>query len=161
MNLFQSKNNFLLFLKSIALPLLVGILASLLTRQSMEAFAALNQPPLSPPAIVFPIVWTFLYILMGIGFYLVVTSEGNEEDIHKAVIVYGLQLSVNFLWPTFFFNLQWYLFSFFWLLLLWILVLIMLVRFARVSQIAAYINIPYLIWLTFAAYLNLGILLLN
>lgn len=161
MNLFQSKNNFLLFLKSIALPLLVGILASLLTRQSMEAFAALNQPPLSPPAIVFPIVWTFLYILMGIGFYLVVTSEGNEEDIHKAVIVYGLQLSVNFLWPTFFFNLQWYLFSFFWLLLLWILVLIMLVRFARVSQIAAYINIPYLIWLTFAAYLNLGIFLLN
>lgn len=161
MNLFQSKNNFLLFLKSIALPLLVGILASLLTRQSMEAFAALNQPPLSPPAIVFPIVWTFLYILMGIGFYLVVTSEGNEEDIQKAVIVYGLQLSVNFLWPTFFFNLQWYLFSFFWLLLLWILVLIMLVRFARVSQIAAYINIPYLIWLTFAAYLNLGIFLLN
>ena len=161
MNLFQSKNSFLLFLKSIALPLLVGILASLLTRQSMEAFAALNQPPLSPPAIVFPIVWTFLYILMGIGFYLVVTSEGNEEDIQKAVIVYGLQLSVNFLWPTFFFNLQWYLFSFFWLLLLWILVLIMLVRFARVSQIAAYINIPYLIWLTFAAYLNLGIFLLN
>ena len=161
MNLFQSKNNFLLFLKSIALPLLVGILASLLTRQSMEAFAALNQPPLSPPAIVFPIVWTFLYILMGIGFYLVVTSEGNEEDIHKAVIVYGLQLSVNFLWPTFFFNLQWYLFSFFWLLLLWILVLIMLVRFTIVSKIAAYINIPYLIWLTFAAYLNLGIFLLN
>lgn len=161
MNLFQSKNNFLLFLKSIALPLLVGILASLLTRQSMEAFAALNQPPLSPPAIVFPIVWTFLYILMGIGFYLVVTSEGNEEDIQKAVIVYGLQLSVNFLWPTFFFNLQWYLFSFFWLLLLWILVLIMLVRFTRVSKIAAYINIPYLIWLTFAAYLNLGIFLLN
>lgn len=161
MNLFQSKNNFLLFLKSIALPLLVGILASLLTRQSMEAFAALNQPPLSPPAIVFPIVWTFLYILMGIGFYLVVTSEGNEEDIQKAVIVYGLQLSVNFLWPTFFFNLQWYLFSFFWLLLLWILVLIMLVRFTKVSKIAAYINIPYLIWLTFAAYLNLGIFLLN
>ena len=157
----QSNKNFGLLIKSVALPLCIGFLASLLTRQSMQIFPTLNKPPLSPPAIVFPIVWTILYTLMGIGFYLVVTSDGKEEDIQQAIRVYGIQLVVNFLWPTFFFNLQWYLFSFIWLIFLWILVFVMIVRFSRVSKTAAYINIPYLIWLTFAAYLNLGIFLLN
>ena len=157
----QSNKNIGLLVKSVVLPLGVGFLASLLTRQSMQMFSTLNKPPLSPPAILFPIVWTILYTLMGISLYLVVTSGGEEEDVQKAVRVYGIQLAVNFLWPTFFFNLQWYLFSFLWLLFLWILVIIMLIRFSKVSKAAAYINIPYLLWLTFAAYLNLGIFLLN
>ena len=149
------------FLKSVALPLSIGLLASLLTRQSMEIFDAVNKPPLSPPASLFPIVWTILYILMGIGAYLVYHSNADSTDIQKALRVYGLQLVVNFLWPTFFFNFQWYLFSFLWLLMLWVLVLIMIVRFAKVSKTAAWVNIPYFIWLTFAAYLNLGIYILN
>lgn len=157
----QKNNNFLFLVKSIAVPLLVGLLASLLTRNSMQVFAAVNKPPLSPPAILFPIVWTVLYTLMGISYYLVVNSGENEEDILKAARIYWLQLIVNFLWPTFFFNFQWYLFSFFWLLLLWLLVIIMIKMFYVVSKPAAWINIPYLIWLTFAAYLNLGIFLLN
>lgn len=157
----QSNNNIGLLMKSIALPLGVGFLASLLTRQSMQMFSTLNKPPLSPPAILFPIVWTILYTFMGIGFYLIVTSKGNEEDIQKAIKIYLFQLAANFLWPTFFFNMQWYFFSLIWLIFLWALVVIMLIRFSKVSKTAAYINIPYLIWLTFAAYLNLGIFLLN
>jgi len=157
----QESNNFLFLARSIAVPLVVGLLASLLTRNSMQVFEDVNKPPLSPPAILFPIVWTILYTLMGISYYLVVNSGENEEDIQKAGRIYWLQLIVNFLWPTFFFNFQWYLFSFFWLLLLWLLVIIMIKKFYTISKPAAWINIPYFIWLTFAAYLNLGIFLLN
>ena len=157
----QSNGNVAVFIKSVALPLVVGLVASLLTRQSMQVFSELNKPPLSPPAILFPIVWTVLYTLMGISFYLIITSGGSEEEIQKAARIYYLQLAVNFLWPTFFFNLQWYLFSFIWLMFLWVLVLIMLKRFSTISKVSMWINVPYLIWLTFAAYLNLGIFLLN
>lgn len=90
-------------IKSIALPLLVGVLASLLTKDSMQVFAMVNKPALSPPAILFPIVWTVLYTLMGISFYFVVNSDTNKEKIQSAIRLYGLQLVVNFLWPTFFF----------------------------------------------------------
>lgn len=155
------KNKLLLLVECIALPLLVGVLSALLTREGVQTYATMEKPPLSPPAILFPIVWTILYVLMGIGSYLVLTSDGSKEDIKSALSVYVWQLLVNFLWPTFFFNFQWYLFSFFWLVLLWILVLIMLIRFYRVSKVAAYINIPYLVWLTFAGYLNLGVYFLN
>ena len=127
----------------------------------MQEYGMVIKPPLSPPAILFPIVWTILYVLMGVGSYLVLTSDGRKEEIKSALSVYVWQLLVNFLWPTFFFNFGWYLFSFFWLVLLWILVLIMLIRFYRVSKVAAYINIPYLVWLTFAGYLNLGVYFLN
>lgn len=157
----QPNNKIFSFVKSIALPLLVGLIASVLTRDSMQVFASVNKPPLSPPAILFPIVWTILYTLMGISSYLVVNSGKSEEDIQKAVRIYGIQLIVNFLWPTFFFNFQWYLFSFIWLVFLWILVFIMIIRFSTISKVAAWINIPYLVWLSFAAYLNLGIFLLN
>ena len=157
----QSNGNVTVFIKSVALPLVVGLVASLLTRQSMQVFSALNKPPLSPPAILFPIVWTVLYTLMGMSFYLIITSGGSEEEIQKATRIYYLQLAVNFLWPTFFFNLQWYLFSFIWLMFLWVLVLIMLKRFSVISKVSMWINVPYIIWLTFAAYLNLGIFLLN
>ena len=147
--------------KAILLPLAVGFVASLLTREAMDDYVEMIKPPLSPPANLFPIVWTILYILMGVGYYLVVKSDESKEDIASAMRVYGLQLAVNFLWPTFFFNFQWYLFSFVWLVLLWVLVLMMIVRFWRVSKVASIINIPYLIWLTFAAYLNIGVYFLN
>ena len=161
MNYPQTEKSLSYLISSIVIPLLVGLIASLLTMQSMQQFSTLNKPPLSPPAIIFPIVWTILYTLMGIGFYLVTTSDGEKDDVEKAVKVYWLQLAVNFLWPTFFFNYQWYLFSLFWLVLLWVLVLIMIIRFEKVSKTAAYINIPYMVWLTFAAYLNTAIFLLN
>ena len=124
-------------------------------------FETIVKPPLSPPNWLFPVVWTILYILMGISSYLILTSGAEQEKIEKAISIYGYQLVVNFLWPTFFFNLQWYLFSFFWLLLLWLLVFQMIRKFSEIDKRAALLNLPYLIWLTFAGYLNLGIWWLN
>ena len=155
------KKKFWLLVECVLLPLFVGGLSGVLIREGVKGYADMPKPPLSPPAIVFPIVWGILYLLMGIGSYLVLTSGGTKEEIKKATSVYIWQLLANFLWPTFFFNFQWYLFSFFWLLLLWVLVLVMLVRFNCVSKVATYLNIPYLIWLTFAAYLNLGVYLMS
>ena len=150
-----------LLLKCIAVPLLVGVVSAFLTRGGMEMFETIVKPPLSPPNWLFPVVWTILYILMGISSYLILTSGAEQEKIEKAISIYGYQLVVNFLWPTFFFNLQWYLFSFFWLLLLWLLVFQMIRKFAEIDKRAALLNLPYLIWLTFAGYLNLGIWWLN
>ena len=146
---------------AIAIPLLVGAFAGFLTADSMAEFMQLNKPPLSPPGILFPIVWTILYTLMGIASYLVYSSNEKQEDIYDALSVYALQLFVNFFWSIFFFNLEWYLFSFFWLLLLWGLILYTILLFYRISKPAAYLLIPYLLWVTFAGYLNLGIYLLN
>ena len=145
----------------IALPLLVGGAAALLTGGSMQLFETVNKPPLSPPGWLFPVAWTILYTLMGIATYLMLTADAEKQEKARAFSVYIYQLIVNFLWPTFFFNLQWYLFSLLWLMLLWILVLVTLLRYYYISKPAGYLLIPYLLWLTFAAYLNLGIWLLN
>ena len=150
-----------LLLKCITVPLLVGAVSAFLTRGGMEMFETIVKPPLSPPNWLFPVVWTILYILMGISSYLILTSGAEQENIEKAISIYGYQLVVNFLWPTFFFNLQWYLFSFLWLFLLWILVFQMIRKFGEIDKRAALLNLPYLIWLTFAGYLNLGIWWLN
>ena len=149
------------FLTSLAFPLLIGILAGLLSRNAMMDFATIAKPPLSPPAILFPIVWTILYTLMGISMYIISTSNAPTNEISNAKTICFYQLMVNFLWPIFFFNFGWYLFSFFWLVLLWILVFTMIRKFYAISPISGILNIPYLIWLTFAGYLNLGIWWLN
>lgn len=153
-------NKRLLFI-CIAIPLIVGGISALLTRNSMEMFEMIAKPPLSPPGWLFPVVWTILYTLMGISSYIILTSDASREDIEDAIRLYGYQLVVNFLWPTFFFNFQWYFFALLWLILLWVLVILMIRKFADISKLAAYMNIPYLIWLTFAAYLNAGIWWLN
>ena len=153
-------NKRLLFI-CIAIPVIVGMVSALLTRNSMELFQSIDKPPLAPPGWLFPVVWTILYVLMGISSYLILQSGEEREEIRKALTIYGYQLVVNFLWPTFFFNFGWYFFSFIWLLLLWALVLIMILRFKDINKLAAYMNIPYLVWLTFAGYLNLGIWILN
>lgn len=145
----------------IAIPLVVGAISALLTKDSMMIFQTVNKPPLSPPGWLFPLVWTILYILMGVASYLVLTSEGTMEEKSLAISVYFYQLLVNFLWSTWFFNLQWYVFAFFWLILLWVLIFVTLVRFYRLSKPAGYLMVPYLLWVTFAGYLNLGIALLN
>jgi len=150
-----------LLILCIAIPLLVGVVSALLSGGGMEVFASVNKPPLAPPAWLFPVAWTILYTLMGISTYLILTSEASAEAIQEAMNIYSLQLLVNFLWPTFFFNFKWYLFAFFWLVLLWLLVLLMIWKFKDISKLAALLNIPYLIWLTFAGYLNFSIWLLN
>ncbi len=147
--------------KCIAIPLAVGGAAALLSRGGMSLFEELYQPPLSPPGWLFPVVWTILYVLMGISSYLILTSGADQKDIFGALTLYAYQLTVNFLWPIFFFDFQWYLFSFFWLVLLWILIVLMVICFYRISKPAAWLMVPYLLWVTFAGYLNLGIWLLN
>ena len=145
----------------IVIPLVVGAISALLTRDSMMIFQTVNKPPLSPPGWLFPVVWTILYTFMGVASYLVLTSGGDMEEKSQAISVYFYQLLVNFIWSTWFFNLQWYVFAFFWLVLLWVLIFVTLVRFYRLSKPAGYLMIPYLLWVTFAGYLNLGIVLLN
>lgn len=146
---------------AVAIPLLVGAVAGLLTRNSMQVFEGLQQPPFAPPGVLFPIVWTILYALMGIASYLIYTSGKDPEEVSSALTVYGVQLVVNFLWPIVFFRFGWYTFAFFWLILLWVLVIYTILLFYRISKPAAWLMVPYLVWLTYAAYLNLGIVLLN
>jgi len=145
----------------IAIPLAVGALSVFLSKDSMATFQLLNKPVLSPPGILFPIVWTILYTLMGIASYLVISSENDKEYIDDAIFFYGLQLAVNFFWSIFFFNFGWYFFSFLWLVLLWLLILVTIILFSKISKPAAYLLLPYLLWVTFAGYLNYSIYLLN
>ena len=154
------KLNWKKLLICLAIPLGVGILAALLSG-GMSDYGNLIQPPLSPPGWLFPVVWTILYILMGIASYLVLTTGKSQESIRRALILYGIQLAFNFLWPIFFFSLSAYLFAFIWLVALWLLILATTISFYRISDIAGYLMIPYLVWVTFAGYLNLGIYLLN
>ena len=158
---FCLKINKKLLIICLVIPLAVGGLAALLTGGGMDTFETLNQPPLSPPGWLFPVVWTILYILMGIASYLVLTSGKSEENIRRALVLYGIQLAFNFLWPILFFNLSAYLFAFIWLVALWLLILTTTISFYRISDVSAYLMLPYLLWVTFAGYLNLGIYLLN
>ena len=124
----------------------------------METFQSLNKPALSPPGWLFPVVWTVLYILMGIASYLVLTSG---QPNRAALTVYGIQLVFNFFWSIIFFNLESYLFAFIWLVFLWILIFTNMILFYRISKPAGYLLLPYLLWVTFAGYLNFCIYLLN
>lgn len=150
-----------LLAKCIALPLLVGGVAALLTSGNMKLFEMVEKPPLSPPGWLFPVAWTILYTLMGVASYLMLTGEATKVEKSKALSIYIYQLVVNFLWPTFFFNFQWFFFSFLWLVLLWVLIVVTIIRFYRISKPAGWLLIPYLVWVTFAGYLNFGIWLLN
>ncbi len=145
----------------ILIPVSVGLLSAYLTRDSMDIYQSITRPSLSPPALLFPIVWTVLYILMGIGSTLVYNSDTNAKDKSQALLLYGLQLAVNFFWSILFFNQRAFLTSFIWLLLLWSLILAMILSFRKVNKTAAWLQLPYLLWVTFAGYLNLMIYLLN
>ena len=145
----------------IAIPLAVGGLSGWVTRGAMEDFQALNQPPLSPPGWLFPVVWTVLFVLMGIASYLVVRSQGPEKLVKRALVFYGIQLGFNFLWSILFFNLGLYLVSFFWLVLLWCLILLTTLQFSTLDRRTFWLMLPYLAWVAFAGYLNLGIFWLN
>lgn len=143
---------------AIAIPLAVGGASALITKNGMKAFETVNQPPLTPPMWLFPVVWTLLFILMGIASYLIVNAHAEDT---KALYYYGIQLVLNFFWSIWFFNLSWYLFSFFWLLVLWICIFATIISFFPISKKAAYLMVPYLLWVAFAGYLNLGVYLLN
>lgn len=139
----------------------VGALSGWLTREGVKVYEqTVTKPPLSPPSWVFPVVWGILFALMAIGAARVYLSPAGPERT-RSLRLYGLQLAVNFVWSIIFFNLQAFGLALVWLVLLWILVLRMLLAFRRVDPVAGWLQLPYLLWVSFAAYLTAGVLLLN
>lgn len=156
----MKKTNWKALIISVLISLGIGALSGFLTSDGVQAYQIYKQePPLSPPPAAFPIVWTVLYLLMGVSAYLVYNEHAFDGG--KALLIYGLQLLVNFFWPIFFFNLQWYLFAFVWIVFLWVLIVLMIREFFKINKAAAWLQIPYLLWVTFAAYLNFAAYLLN
>ena len=146
---------------ALALPLLTGGFAALISRSKMGLFDTVSKPPLSPPAWLFPVAWTVLYVLMGVASYRVVTARAGSAEKNRALLIYGIQLAFNFFWTLIFFNLGAYWFAFVWLAALLALIAVTTVKFYGIDRPAAYLMLPYLLWVTFAGYLNLGIALLN
>jgi len=144
---------------SLAVSLGTGFLSSLLTPNIREEYAQLYQPPLAPPGWVFPVVWTVLFLLMGLAAFVVYDSNASAEEKKQALILYGVQLFFNLGWSVLFFRLNAYLPAFLWLIILWFLVFMLVKRFGAIDELAGKLLIPYLLWLTFAAYLNLSIAL--
>lgn len=147
---------------AIALPLTVGTVAAALTRDSMDIYEVLITPPLSPPSILSPIVWTLLYILMGISSAMIYTNrKRNPDAAKKGLIWYGASLVLNFSWSIVFFNLQASFFALLVLIALLYTVIRTVLEYRKVKPVAAYLQIPYVLWVAFAGYLNAGIWLLN
>lgn len=144
---------------AIIIPLSVGFIASFLSKDSITTFNLLNKPPLSPPSWIFPIVWSILYILMGISSYFIYISDNKNKK--SAMFLYALSLFLNFVWPILFFNFELYFFSFLWIIALWIIIIFTIISFYPIKPFAAYLLIPYLVWVSFAAYLNYAIAILN
>ncbi len=150
--------NFKKLIWSILIALGIGVVGNLLGGGT-DLYDTIVKPSFAVPPIVFPIVWTILYILMGISAYIIYTSDSENKDI--ALGLYAVQLVINALWPLFFFRYQMFFVSFLWLLLLIAVVIAMIVAFYKIKPIAAYLQIPYLLWLIFAGVLNFAIYRLN
>lgn len=139
----------------------VGALSGWLSRKGVRIYTSeLQKPPFSPPRLVFPIVWSALFLLMGIGAARIYQAPKTKERT-CALVLFFLQLAFNFFWSILFFNFQAFGLAFLWLLALWVLILLMISWFRRVDQAAAWMQLPYLLWVSFAAYLNLGAWFLN
>ena len=159
------KLNVVKMIVCMAVPLIVGIVSSLLTGNAMSQFGALNQPPLSPPAILFPIAWTILYLLMGLASYYILEAEADTPELksikRQTFLYYALQLAFNFAWCILFFKLGAYFVAFIWLIIMWVLILLTMIKAFKISKLATILLIPYIIWCTFAGYLNIMIAILN
>ncbi len=147
----------LVYIKSILIPVFIGGIVGLIISKNID-YSNLQKPFLAPPSILFPIVWTILYILMGISVGILKSKNLFDSSTGK---IYYTQLIVNALWSIFFFTFKWRLFSFFWIILLILLVISMIKKFYSKNKISGLLQIPYLIWIIFAAYLNLGTYFLN
>ena len=150
------------YIVSVALALGVGGLAAFITRNDMDVYKVIVLPPLAPPSVLFPIVWTILYVLMGIGAALIYLERGNKQSAARdALSVYGINLILNFMWSVLFFKFRVFLFAFFWLLALLATIIKMILDFKKIKPIAGYLQIPYAFWVAFAGYLNFAIWWLN
>ena len=145
------------WIKSILIPIVAGGIIGFAISGFID-YNTLNKPPLSPPGFIFGIIWSILYILMGISYGILDTRNLADEKVNTA---YYLQLIVNIIWPVLFFVLKARLLSSIWIVLLLVLIIYMIVTFNRKNKLAAYLQIPYLMWTAFATYLNIGVYLLN
>ena len=143
---------------AILIPLAVGSFSALISG-NMALYSTINKPAFRPPSIVFPIVWTILYVLMGISSYIIYSSDSADKT--RALKIYALQLFFNFCWNILFFRYNLYLLSFLWLVILIVLICIMIKDFYKINPAAAYLQIPYLLWCIFAAFLNFSIYTMN
>ena len=150
-------NKTMIYIKAILLPVLIGALVGIITSGSMD-YNMLQKPPFAPPGAVFPIVWTILYILMGISYGILKSNNQTDEEIDW---IYYIQLAINALWSIIFFNFKWRLFAFVWIVLLAVAVISMIRKFYNKNKISGLLQIPYILWVIFAAYLNLGFYILN
>lgn len=151
-----------IYIIAIAIPLGVGLLSALFTKDNMALYSEIVTPPLAPPGWLFPIVWTLLYALMGVSSALVYTNRALDTDAARAGLTnYAISLIVNFAWSIIFFNVRAFTLAFIWLLLLLYLIVRTIISYHKVSPVAAYLQIPYAVWVAFAGYLNLGIVILN
>lgn len=150
-------NKIWIFVKSILIPVAVGAVVGFITSRFID-YNSLVKPPLAPPSILFPIMWTILYILMGISYGILKSKEKIDSSVDA---IYYLQLGINALWSIFFFVLKWRLFSAFWIILLLISVILMIIKFYSKDKIAGILQIPYVLWVAFATYLNIAIYILN
>ena len=150
-------NKIITYIKSILVPVIVGGIVGLIVSNFMD-YNELQQPTFAPPSILFPIVWTILYILMGVSYGIIKSKNLTDEEVDR---IYYMQLAINALWSIFFFVFKWRLFAFIWIIILIIAVIIMIKKFYEKNKIAGIIQIPYLLWILFASYLNLTIYFLN
>mgnify|MGYP005757997955 FL=1 len=150
------KNKWIL-VKNIILPIALGGLVGLIISQFMD-YNTLQKPPLSPPGFIFGIVWSILYLLMGIAYGMLVYKGKSDAEVSK---IYWTQLIVNLIWPILFFVFKLRLFSSIWIIILLILVIKMVIKFYKKDKIIGYSQIPYLLWIMFATYLNIGVYILN
>ena len=148
---------FKIYLKSILIPITVGIIVGLITSSSID-YNTLQKPPFSPPSIAFPIVWTILFTFMGISYGILKSKKLINKQID---LVYYAQLTVNALWSIIFFSLKLRLFAFIWILILDLLVILMIIRFYKKDKLSGLLQIPYLLWALYASYLNLFTYILN
>ena len=150
------------YVLSVAFALLVGGLSAFVTRDNMNIYEKINTPPLSPPGWLFPVVWTILFVLMGVSSARIYIKGKKEEiNVSSALKTYLWQLAANFIWSILFFNRQQFLLSFLWIIALWWLIYTMIKQFGEIDVLSAKLQIPYLLWVTFAGYLNFMIWLLN
>jgi len=146
---------------ALLIPMLIGGISAALSSKGMAVYGSMKKPPLSPPPWVFSVAWTILYIMMGIASYLIIVSDTSMRSKAMAMIVYVIQLVMNFAWSIIFFNACEYLIAFIWLMVMWCIVILCAFRFYSINRGAAWLFIPYILWLTFAAYLNLGAYILS
>lgn len=150
------------YIIAIAIAIGIGLLSTFVTRNSMDLYDDIIVPALAPPMFLFPIVWTILYILMGISSGGIAKyNDARKEEVFDALISYAIQLFLNFFWSIIFFNMRAFLFAFFWLIILVIAIIVMIRKFYKINPKAAFLQIPYLIWVIFAGYLNFSIYWLN